>query len=643
MTAIWKLIKIYIKEENALNTNNNVNDNNNNKNNNNNPKNKKHKRIVSIISGFIVGLLLWSLIFNPFGESSVKKDNIKTYNEFIAHVQASEVEEIDYDSNYKYVLFKLKDSDEVYQTDNPRTYTFKAEMLSHDITVNEVELEKTSFMDMAASIFFLMIQYGLIFGLFMLVFKKMQGGTDEMQIQTSSTNKLADVAGLEEVKESVMTTIDMLKNPKKYEEAGARISKGTLFYGPPGTGKTLLAKAIAGEAGVNFLAMSGSDFDNKYVGVGADKVRKVFEKAKKLSPCIVFIDELDAIGGKRTETDKSYERQTLNQLLACMDGFASSDGVFIFAATNDVNSLDPALLRPGRFDSRFAVGLPDTTKDRMAIIKLYLKNKKLDESVSIESLAKQTIGCSPATIETIINEAAIESVKNGGIITQANIDDAFYRQIMDGHKKKSSERNQKEIQTVAWHEAGHALIGYLQNEEVSKISIVPTTSGAGGVTIFNQKKMGMYSKNELENHIRTLYAGRNAEILLNGVEGVTTGASNDIQEATKCIKHMVAAYGMSKYGLLNLAEIQVPMSELIDEYQSISKAMEDSCMQMLLENRDMLEKLAETLIERETMDENDLIKLFENMKKEDLSNETNEKTVGSTISVPDGYDFDVGM
>jgi SpoVK/Ycf46/Vps4 family AAA+-type ATPase len=328
------------------------------------------------------------------------------------------------------------------------------------------------------------------------------------------------------------------------------------------------------------------------------------------------LDELDAIGGKRTESDKAYERQTLNQLLSCMDGFSANDGVFIFAATNDVNSLDSALLRPGRFDSRFAVSLPDTTKDRMAIINLYMKNKKLDESVSIEALAKQTLGCSPATIEAIINEAAIESVKNGGIINQKNIDDAFYRQIMDGHKKKNSERNNKEIQTVAWHEAGHALIGYLQNEEVTKISIVPTTSGAGGVTLFNHKKMGMYSKEELENHIRTLYAGRNAEILLNGETGVTTGASNDIKEATRCIKHMVTTYGMSKYGLLDLTEINVPTSELIAEYQTISKNMENSCMEMLVENRVMLETLANTLISRETLDENDLMEIFEKFTKE---------------------------
>jgi cell division protease FtsH len=560
-------------------------------------------------------------MLNPV-KTTEEQENLKTYNEFIAYVQEGTVEQVDYDPTFEFVFFKLKEDETVYQTYNPKVNTFKLEMLQHDVKVNEVQLDGNTFGDTMYGIIMLVIQYGLLMGMFMFIFKKMQGGTDDMSIETSSTNKLEDVAGLEEVKESVMTTIDMLKNPQKYEAAGARIAKGTLFYGPPGTGKTLLAKAIAGEAGVNFLAMSGSDFDNKYVGVGADKVRQVFAKAKKLAPCIIFIDELDAIGGKRTESDKSYERQTLNQLLACMDGFGSGDGVFIFAATNDVNSLDPALLRPGRFDSRFAVGLPDTAKDREAVIKLYMKNKKLDESVSIASLAKQTIGCSPATIETIINEAAIESVKNGGIINQQNIDEAFYRQIMDGHRKKNIERDHKEIETVAWHEAGHALVGYLQNEEVSKISIVPTTSGAGGVTIFNQKKMGMYSKAELENHVRTLYAGRNAEIILNGAAEVTTGASNDIHEATKCIKQMVSTYGMSKYGLLNLNEIKVSSSDLLEEYQSISKVLEIESMDLLRENMDMLRELAQTLIERETIDENELLALFASMdKKEKKENE----------------------
>lgn len=597
-----------------------INNNNNKPMNNDNSNNKKRK-IIAYISGFLTVVLMYFLFVAPFFNQPFPEENTKTYNEFIALVKDGKVEEVDYDSYYEFVHFKLVDDETVYRTDNPKVNTFKKEMLEYDVKVNEVELESSA-SSMFTNILLLVVQYGLMMAMFMFIFKRMQGGTDSMSIETSSTNTFDDVAGLEEVKESLMTTVDMLKNPKKYEEAGARISKGTILYGPPGTGKTLLAKAIAGEAGVNFLAMSGSDFDNKYVGVGADKVRKIFEKAKKLAPCIVFIDELDAIGGKRTESDHSYERQTLNQLLSCMDGFTTADGVFLFAATNDISSLDPALLRPGRFDSRYAVGYPDTAKDRMAIIRLYMKNKKLDSSVSIETLAKQTLGCSPAAIETIINEAAIESVKNGGIITQQNIDDAFYRQIMDGHKKKSSDRTKKELETVAWHEAGHALVGFLQNEEVTKVSIIPTTSGAGGVTLFNQKKMGLYSRTELMNHIRTLYAGRNAELLLNGDDGITTGASNDIQQATKQIKYMVSSYGMSKYGLLDLSELNIPTSELIEEYQTISKQLEKECLNMLKTHMDALKVLAETLIEKETMEEDEITRLLSKMiggKKNDES------------------------
>ena len=592
---------------------------------NNNPNSKRAKRIQMLgsIIAFIITLMLVVNFLFP-GVNGEKDDSIVSYNEFMTMVQEGKVAEVNYDSYSSYILFTMKDdeSETLYQTDNPRDSKFKREMLEYDIVVNEVEFE-SGFWSMAGSIILLVVQYGLMMGMFMLIFKKMQGGTDEMTIQTSSTNKFADVAGLEEVKESLLTTVDMLKNPKKYQQAGARISKGVLLSGPPGTGKTLLARAVAGEAGVNFIAVTGSDFDNKYVGVGADKVRKIFAQAKKQAPCILFIDEIDAIGCRRADTDNSYSRQTINQLLGCMDGFDASAGIFVFAATNAPESLDPALLRPGRFDSCFTVGLPDTAKDREAIIKLYLKNKKIDQTVSIPTLAKQTIGCSPAAIEAMINEAAIESVKNGGIINQTNIDDAFYRQLMNGHKKKNWERDEAELKTVAWHEAGHALVGYLQHQEVSKISIVPTTSGAGGVTIFNQKKMGMYSKAEMENHVRTLYAGRNAEILLNGEDKITTGASNDIAQATRSIKHMVSVYGMSKYGLLNLEELHVPTSELIAEYQTISQKLEAESMAILTEHRDLLDKLANTLIERETLEEAEVLAIFEN-NEEVISDESND-------------------
>lgn len=567
----------------------------------NNKSNKK--TIIASIASVIIILAI--LIPNVIILINQKKEDTKPYNEFWASVENNEVEAVQYDSSADFMYYKLKNKDIQYKTDNPKAITLKRELLEKGIKVEEVSLGN-GFARYASDLLYFIVQYGLFMAIFIFAFKKISGGDETMQIETCSTNTFKDVAGLDEIKESMMTTVDMLKNPEKYSSAGARISKGVLLYGPPGTGKTLLAKAIAGEAGTNFLAVNGADFEHKYVGVGADKVRKIFEKAKKLAPCIIFIDELDAVGCKRTDSDKSFERQTLNQLLSCMDGFTAADGVFVFAATNNIEALDPALLRPGRFDSRFAVSIPDTAKDRAAIIELYLKNKKIDDTVSVDTLAKQTLGCSPAMIEAIINEAAIESVKNGGIISQDNIDEAFYRQIMDGHKKKSSDRDAQEIQTVAWHEAGHALVGFFTNEEVTKISIVPTTSGAGGVTLFNQKKLGLYSKEELENHIKTLYAGRNAEFLLNGDMGITTGASNDIKEATKCIKSMVDTYGMSSYGLLDLSQFDISADDLFNEYKKISSKLSKESMDILTAHKNMLEKLANTLIEKETIGEEEL-------------------------------------
>ena len=563
---------------------------------------KKRMIITSVVT--IISMLVIFFIFmniNPRTEDM-------TYNEFVEQCDAKQIVLVEYQPGLDYFLcYKDSEKRDTYKVPNPRFDDFKKELLERGIEVKEIKIkgEGISWTGLLITI----IQYGVLITLFLFVIKKMTGGTDQMQIQTESTKKFSDVAGLAEVKESLLTIVDMLKEPKKYERAGARISKGVLLYGPPGTGKTLLAKAIAGEAGINFIAVNGSDFDNKYVGVGADNVRQLFKAAKEKAPCILFIDEIDSVGGKRSPDGKSYERQTLTQLLSCMDGFSSDDQITVFAATNDVESLDPALLRPGRFDAHYAVGLPDTAEERKQVINLYLKNKMVDESVDPNILAKETLGCSPADIEAIVNEAAILSVKDGGVINKTHIDEAFYKQIMNGHKKKTSDRDLHEIETTAYHEAGHALVGHLLGEDVSKISIIPTTSGAGGVTIFNQKKLGMYSKQELENKVKMLYAGRNAELILNGPSGITTGASNDIKEATKIIISMVSSYGMSSYGLLDLTQIQQE-EELLKEYQKISEELNRECSILLKENKDKLDALAHVLIQKETIDENELKEIY---------------------------------
>lgn len=599
-------------------------------NNKNNNKNKKLRDIISyVLISIICGVSLF-FYFNTFWGASTLEE--VSYVEFLEAVENDEVVQIDFERGVSYFFYykeavdvdemakeesedgsvtgRIPDKSVVYKTANPLYNDFKKDMLEQGIDVQEVVLEH-NYGAIIFDLLFQMVLFGGMFGMLMIVMNRMTGGNSKINIETESTKTFADVAGLAEVKESSMIIVDMLKNPDKYKKAGARISKGVLLSGPPGTGKTLLAKAIAGEAGINFMACSAADFENKYVGVGADHVRELFQTAKKNAPCILFIDEIDAVGCKRGADSKSFERQTINQLLSCMDGFSSEDGITVFAATNDVDALDPALLRPGRFDSRFTVGLPDTAEDRKAIAKLYLKNKKLAEDVDLDIFAKETLGCSPADIEVIINEAAIESVKNNCIITRDNIDEAFYKHIMHGHKKKSSDRDIEEIKTTAWHEAGHALIGWLLGEEITKISIVPTTSGAGGVTIFNQKKLGMYTKRELENKIQMMYAGRNAELILNGPDGITNGASQDIKEATNIIANMVTRFGMSQFGMLDLTTLQIPQKDLVQEYQKISEHMNHLSLAMLQEHRDRLEELANLLIQEETMDANRLQALFD--------------------------------
>ena len=417
--------------------------------------------------------------------------------------------------------------------------------------------------------------YGVFFGLLFKTSGIGAGLSDRKEKDAKSDVKFSDVAGLEEVKEDLMTVVDFLKNPDEYKEAGAEIPKGVLLYGPPGTGKTLLAKAVAGEAGVKFKAVSGSDFDEKYVGVGASKMRN------------------------------SYDRQTLNTLLSEMDGFDGSGGVVVIAATNRIEDLDPALTRPGRFDNHFAVSLPATAKERKIIINLYAGNKKFADDVDMESFAKETMGSSPATIKTVLNEAAIIATrKNKGIITREILDEAWMKQLMEGHLKKNGEKDNVEL--VAWHEAGHALAGLLMGQDLTKASIIPSTSGAGGATFITPRKLGLFTVKELREQVVMLYSGRNAEAILaerNGeVMGVTTGASNDIEKATGIIKKMITEYGMNEnFGLLNLEELEIKPDVIAREAVSLSKELSSESYKLMMDNAGTLKKIAEALIEKETL------------------------------------------
>lgn len=572
-------------------------------------KKNKQKQIISFICGFVV----MALIIAVFVLKPTKTPDKMQYTEFLNLVEKEKVDSVIYDPEGKFITFTEKEK--TYITDNPHKDTFKEDMLLHNIEV--IESNKTIAQERSVAMLMQILLYGMLFGSLFVLFRMQTGGPENTHVETESVKTFEDVAGLEEVKESLLTVVDMLKNTEKYKSAGARIPKGVLLAGPPGTGKTLLAKAVAGEAGVNFLATSGSDFDNKFVGVGADKMRKLFKNAKKMAPCILFIDEIDAVGTRRSFEDTAYSRQTLNQLLSCMDGFSEASGITVFAATNAIESLDPALLRPGRFDARFMVDLPATSKDRKAIIDLYLKNKKVDETFSVDALAKQTIGQSPAAIEVILNEAAIEAVKeNNGIISQTNVNNAFYRQVTNSHIKKDGNREYDEthINTVAYHEAAHALVGYLEGEEITQISIVPSTAGSGGMTMMAQKKLGMYTKKELESKIKMAYAGRNAEILINGAENVSSGAVQDITAATRIIREMVNHYGMSACGLLDMDELNLNATDMLKVYQAIASRLEKESMSIVEHEMNTLHAIAAALKEKETLSENEFIQIVQSQK-----------------------------
>lgn len=567
--------------------------------------NTKTIKIIRWTLGIMLMVLMAVGIFN--GKAIIQKFKNNTpkevkYEEFLKMADKKNVKKIVWSEKKDAFTFYDK-AEKPYSTENPKYEDFKKDMLEKGIEVKEIG--GLSNYETPIMIIVQLAMYGVFF---VLLFKTSgigAGLSDKKEKDAKSDVKFSDVAGLEEVKEDLMTVVDFLKNPDEYKEAGAEIPKGVLLYGPPGTGKTLLAKAVAGEAGVKFKAVSGSDFDEKYVGVGASKMRKLFDDAKNNAPCIIFIDEIDSMGGRRHSKQNSYDRQTLNTLLSEMDGFDGSGGVVVIAATNRIEDLDPALTRPGRFDNHFAVSLPATAKERKIIINLYAGNKKFADDVDMESFAKETMGSSPATIKTVLNEAAIIATrKNKGIITREILDEAWMKQLMEGHLKKNGEKDNVEL--VAWHEAGHALAGLLMGQDLTKASIIPSTSGAGGATFITPRKLGLFTVKELREQVVMLYFGRNAEAVLaekNGESlGITTGASNDIEKATGIIKKMITEYGMNEnFGLLNLEELEIKPDVIAKEAVSLSKELCSESYNLMMDNADTLKKIAEALIEKETL------------------------------------------
>ena len=552
--------------------------------------------LLTAVAALLVGVL-FGMVTHP------KVDNTVPYEQFLEYVNNDEVSKIQIGDSDKFTFYVGEgDEAKTFRSTNPDYDTFKKDMLEAGV---DVEVEKKANLSWLTSL----IMPIAIFGGFFWFMSKQMGNNEKIGIQyDKSENKVTfdNVAGLTEVKADLKDVTDFLSNPNKYTQSGAKLPKGVLLYGPPGTGKTLLAKAMAGEANANFIFLSGSDFSNKFIGVGGDRVRKLFQDARKQAPCIIFIDEIDAVGGNREGNMHSENRNTLNALLAEMDGFNTGDGIMVIAATNRLEDLDPALVRPGRFDNIFAVPLPSTTEERKEIIEVYKRGKKFDKSVDFNMLAKQMIGSSPAEIEAVMNEASILATKrNAGVVRKEDLDEAYLKKVLKGHVKENDERDEEQLRLVAYHEAGHALVGTMLGQEATKVTIQPSSSGAGGFTIFNPSKLGMYSKKELEERIMALYAGRVSEELLVGPANITTGASNDIERATAIVKSIVSQYGMCSGDnaptILDYSQVDGSDKFVMEAMNELARNLYKRTKDLLEENRNKLDKMASELLDKETL------------------------------------------
>lgn len=508
------------------------------------------------------------------------------------------------------------------------------------VEVSSTIPDSTSMMIMNL-VFSVILPFALVFVLLSFLMRRISKGSGgmmgigksnaKMYVEKSTGVTFRDVAGQDEAKESLQEVVDFLHNPGKYTGVGAKLPKGALLVGPPGTGKTLLAKAVAGEANVPFFSLSGSAFVEMYVGVGASRVRDLFKQAQQMAPCIIFIDEIDAIGKSRdSQLGGNDEReQTLNQLLAEMDGFDTNKGLLLLAATNRPEILDPALLRPGRFDRRIIVERPDL-KGRVDILKVHAKDVRMDESVNLEEIALATSGAVGSDLANMINEAAINAVKHGRhAVCQSDLFEAV-EVVLVGKEKKDRIMSQEERRIVSYHEVGHALVSALQkdSEPVQKITIVPRTMGALGYVMQTpEEEKFLNTKKELEAMLVGLLAGRAAEEIV--FDTVTTGASNDIEKATKVARAMITQYGMSeKFGLIGLESIQnryldgravmncgeATASEIDSEVMQMLKVAYDEAKRLLTENREVLDKIAAFLIEKETITGKEFMQIFHEVK-----------------------------
>ncbi len=626
------------------NPNGQGNGNGNGGNNNGNGQNPKKQNLLILLVAALISLLCISYFMRAITGATNKEI---TYNQFVTMIENGEVESVQIESSQIVIYPKLKETNSIlYMQPVITYYTGKVEedsILTQRLLDAGVDVKGTvpDGSGLILSILSYILPILLMWGLLSLLLRKMTGGggafsmgksNAKVYVQKETGITFKDVAGEEEAKESLQEIVDFLHNPGKYSKIGARLPKGALLVGPPGTGKTLLAKAVAGEAHVPFFSLAGSDFIELYVGVGASRVRDLFKEAEKNAPCIIFIDEIDAIGRSR---DSKYgggneeREQTLNQLLSEMDGFDGKKGIIILAATNRPEILDKALLRPGRFDRRVIVDKPDL-KGRVNILKVHAKDVLMDETVDLEEIALATSGAVGSDLANMINEAAINAVKEGReFVSQKDLFTAV-EVVLVGKEKKDRIMSKKEREIVSYHEVGHALVSALQknSEPVQKITIVPRTMGAlGYVMHVPEDEKYLNTQAELHDMIVGLLGGRAAEEIM--FDTVTTGASNDIEKATSIARSMVTRYGMSKkFGLIGLETIEgqyldgrsalncaeQTASEIDSEVMQILKDCYEEALQLLRENKEVMEKIAAYLIEKETITGKEFMKIFRKEK-----------------------------
>ncbi len=589
---------------------------------------------------YFVAMLL-VMLFNFIAMPWLAEHQIKEvdYNTFVTMTEQGEVGRVEIQEQSNRILFTSSDEKTVYKTAMVPDDGLVQRLLDAGVSTTGEEIEQTStLVSILAWVLPIIIFVALGQYMSRKMMEKMGGGGNSMMFNMGKSNakvyvksaegiKFDDVAGEDEAKENLTEVVNYLHDPSKYQEIGASMPKGILLVGPPGTGKTMLAKAVAGEANVPFFSMSGSEFVEMFVGMGASKVRDLFKQAKEKAPCIVFIDEIDAIGQKRSggQYGGNDEReQTLNQLLTEMDGFEGNNGVIILAATNRPESLDPALTRPGRFDRRVPVELPDL-KGREAILQVHAKKIKVAEDVDFNKIARMASGASGAELANIVNEAALRAVRDGRrFATQADLEESI-EVVIAGYQKKNAIMTDEEKKIVSYHEIGHALVAAMQTHSapVQKITIVPRTSGALGYTMqVEEGNHYLMSKTEMENKIATLTGGRAAEEVV--FHSVTTGASNDIEQATKLARAMITRYGMSDdFDMVALetvnnqylggdaslacsAETQTRIDQRVVE---LVKAQHEKAVNILTENRAKLDELAQYLYEKETITGEEFMKI----------------------------------